>query len=242
LILAGDLWVGTRFIEHAGHSWVGYVASKFKNVVIVLGNHDYWPGNHAITILDGADKARGMLQDHGLFNVHILDMTTIVIDDVLIVGATLWTDMNRGDPLTMHNMPNFMSYDGKIGYEHYADGQGFSRFTSNKWVMTHDKHKNYIKHVVEANRDTSIVVVTHHFPLHHLGDPRYIGDNSNYYYSSDMSEFILDNPHIKAWFFGHTHYQRDEMFGETRMYNNAVGYAGEMMEMYEMVKHEVLDV
>lgn len=242
LVLAGDLWIGTRVVEYAGYSWLGEVAPRFKNVIIVLGNHDFWPMNNSLTIKTGADKVRELLQDHCLFNVHVLDMNTFDDGELLFVGATLWTDMNKADPLTMHNMPNFMSYDGKIGYEHYADGKGWTRFTSEKWISTHTRHRDYIRHVVEQNRDRKIVVVTHHLPLHILIDPRYAGDNSNYYYSSDLSEFILDNPHIKAWFFGHTHYQRDEMFGETRMYNNAVGYAGEHMEQRGLVKHEVLDV
>ena len=247
LILAGDLWTGTRFIEFCGYSWITEMSGRFKNVIIVLGNHDYWPMNNALTIKTGADKARAMLADHGLYNVHILDMTVFDDGDILFVGATLWTDMDKGDPLAMHNMSMFMSYDGKIGYEHFKDG-GFSRFTSEKWISTHIKHRDYIRLIAEQNRDRKIVVVTHHVPLLHLGDPCYAEMSSNAYYMSDLSDLILDNENLVLWAYGHTHYQMDRIFpdyagsGGCRMYNNAVGYQGEHMEQQGLVKHEIVEV
>src|ERR1035437_1024565 len=68
LILAGDLWMGTKFIEWAGLCWIGIVAKRFKEVLIVLGNHDYWPMGD-LTITKGGDKCNAMLQDYGLLNV-----------------------------------------------------------------------------------------------------------------------------------------------------------------------------
>lgn len=242
LILAGDLWIGTRFIEFAGYSWIQDIANQFKEVFIVLGNHDYWPGNHSLTIVGGGDKCNGMLQDCGLFNVHVLNMDTIIRDDYLFVGCTLWTDMKRGDPLIMYNMPQFMRYDGKIGYEHFTNGEGFTRFSSQKWVDTHAKHRDYIKHVAHHNPDKKIVVITHHIPLTHLGDPSYINDESSYYYFSDLNDLILDNPNIVGWFFGHSHVGQDEIIGNTRLYSNPVGYVGEHREQYNLVKHEVIEI
>jgi len=248
LILAGDLWIGTRFIEWAGFSWIGKVAPKFKQVLIVLGNHCYWPCKHALTIREGAVKCNNLLKDMGLYNVKVLDMDTYADGEYLFVGCTLWTDMNKGDPLSMHNMSNFMAYDGKIAYETGSNG-GWSRFTSDKWVQTHTKHRDYIKHVAAQNRDKQLIVITHHLPLMHLGDPRYQGNVSNAYYMSDLSDLILDNDNIKMWFFGHTHHQSDTVFppyaepGDgCRMINNCVGYQGEHMEQLGLVKHEVIEI
>jgi len=241
LVLAGDVWTGTAFIEYCGFSWIAEMSKQFKQVLIVLGNHDYWPCNHALTIKNGGDTCNAMLQDMCLFNVHVLDMGTFEAEGVLFVGATLWTDMKNSDPLVMMNMQNFMAYDGKCAYETGPNGK-WSRFTSEKWVNTHMKHRDYIKHIVEQNRDKKIVVITHHFPLTHLGDPDYNGDPVNWYYSSDMSGFILDNGHIALWCYGHTHYHRDEMFSTTRFLNNCVGYAVQHFEQRGLVKHEVIEV
>ena len=244
--MAGDLWTGTKFIEWAGFSWIGKVAPRFKKVLIVLGNHDLWPQGD-LSIKNGADKCNAMLQDMGYYNVQVLDMSTYASGDYLFVGCTLWTDMNKSDPLTMHNMPTFMNYDGKIAYETGLNG-AWSRFTSEKWVSIHWKHRDYIKHVAAQNRDKKIIVITHHLPLPGLGDPNFIGNQGNYYYSSDLSELILDNENIKYWFCGHSHVSNDILFpayaGEDgcRMYMNPVGYLSEHREQESLVKHEVLDI
>lgn len=239
LILAGDLWIGTAFIEYCGFSWIREVACQFKQVIIVLGNHDYWPGNNSITIKAGAKKCREMLLQRHIYNVHILDADTFEDEGILFVGATLWTDMNKSDPLTMMSLNTYMAYDGKCAYE-TGPGGAWSRFTAEKWVSTHHKHLDYIKHVVEQNRDKQIVVITHHIPLTNLSDPSFSKGLSDGYYSSDLSGFILDNEHISHWFYGHTHFHRDEMFGNTRLINNCVGYTSQHFEQEGLVKHEVI--
>jgi len=246
LILAGDLWIGTKFIQYAGQSWIGLVAPRFKQVLIVLGNHCYWPQGD-LTILHGAEKCNNMLKDIGLYNVKVLDMDTYADGEYLFVGCTLWTDMNQTEPLAMYSMPQFMAYDGKIAYETGPNG-AWSRFTSEKWVQTHYKHRDYIKHVAAQNRDKKLIVITHHLPLMHLGDPEYQGNMSNAYYMSDLSNLILDNENIIMWFYGHTHHASDTIFPPyaesdgCRMINNCVGYASQHFEQLGLVKHEVIEI
>ena len=43
-------------------------------------------------------------------------------------------------------------------------------------------------------------------------------------YSSDLNDFILDNPQIKYWTHGHTHEPFDYMIGNTRVLANPRGY------------------
>lgn len=242
LILAGDLWIGTKWIEWAGLSWISKVAPRFKEVLVVLGNHDYWPQGN-ITIKNGGDKCNALLQDMGLDNVRVLDMNTHQIENVLFVGATLWTDMNQANPFIMHQMNEVMAYDGKVAFETGEGGQ-WSRFTSQKWIYTHYRHREYIRQVAKQNPDNDIVVITHHTPLHQVLHPYYRQQNqfTNFYYSSDLSELILDHPNIKHWLFGHTHYQQEWQLEHCRLTNNAVGYTREMMEQHKLVKHEVIEV
>ena len=240
LVLAGDLWVGSKWIKWADYSWIKEVAPRFKEVIVVLGNHDYWPQG-GLTIRAAGDKLNAMLQDHGVFNVHVLDMSTKEIDGVLFVGATLWTDMDKGDPSVMYMMPRYMRYDGSISYETGPDGK-WIRFTSEKWVSTHKGHRDYIKHVLAQNQDKKVVVVTHHVPLLTLGDPLYLSKDSNAYYMSDLSDIIMDNDNLKLWAYGHTHYQKVSELAGTKLVNNSVGYTSEHHEQEGNVKHEVIEV
>lgn len=247
LILAGDLWTGTNFIEYFGYSWISDVAQQFKQVLIVLGNHDFWPVNHSLSILGGAKKCNTMLLDRGILNVKVLDMDTYSDGDVLFVGATLWTDIDKADPLAMHNMSNFMRYDGKIAFSTGPNG-AWERFTSEKWVQLHYKHRDYINLVARQNPDKKIVVITHHLPLMCIGDPRYQGSTANSYYMSDLSKLILDNENITHWFCGHSHVTNDLMFppyaenNGCRIYMNPVGYVSEHREQEGMVKHQVIEI
>jgi hypothetical protein len=43
-------------------------------------------------------------------------------------------------------------------------------------------------------------------------------------YSSDLTDFILDRPQIKAWTHGHTHELFDYRIGSTRILCNPRGY------------------
>jgi len=245
LILAGDIWTGTNFIQSRSEnrvtSWISEVAPRFKTVLIVLGNHDYWPGANDITIKKGAVKCADMMVDMGITNVRVMDCDVYEDEGVLFVGATLWTDMDKVSPLAMYNMPGCMYYDGKIAYE-TSPGGGWKRFTSEVWITEHMRHRDYIKHVVEQNRDKTVVVITHHLPLLTIGDPNYNGDSSNAYYMSDLSEFILDNEHIAYWFYGHTHYQKETLLGKTKLVNNCVGYKAEFKERNGLVSHNCIEV
>lgn len=239
LILAGDLWTSTKFIEYAGYSWISHVAHRFKEVLIVLGNHDYWPENDKLSITCGADKCNAMLQDIGYDNVRVMDCNTFEVEDYIFVGCTLWTDMNKSDPLTMMQLNNYMAYDGKIAYSTNV----YERYTSSLWVHTHIKHRNYIKLIAEQNPNKKIFVITHHVPLMTLIHSDYADAHiQNGYYFSDLSDIILDNQNITHWVSGHTHKEYDIMFEGCRMINNSVGYQGEHKEQQNLVNHTVIEL
>jgi hypothetical protein len=54
------------------------------------------------------------------------------------------------------------------------------------------------------------------------------GSNSalDHAYYNNYDQFIIDNPQIKAWIFGHTHAKHDITIGETRVLSNPRGYVG----------------
>jgi hypothetical protein len=194
-----------------------------------------------ISIIDGAKKLNEKIQYLGIQNAKVLDADTFEHENTVFVGATLWTDMDKGDPWVMYQMPNIMVPDSKIGYWHGENG-AWERFTSNRWVETHKKHRDYIRLVASQNKDKDIVVITHHLPLTMMNDPNFEGSKSNFYYYSDLSDLILDNENVKLWCAGHSHVNNDFMFEQCRMYMNPVGYYSEHREQEELVKHELLTI
>jgi hypothetical protein len=92
-------------------------------------------------------------------------------------------------------------------------------------AVRHDKTLQYIKLILDQNKDKKCVVVGHHTPSFHSMHPMYANDQlMNGGYHSDLSEFILDHPQIRLWTHGHTHHPFDYMIGSTRIVCNPRGY------------------
>jgi Icc-related predicted phosphoesterase len=190
--------------------------SKYREVVYVMGNHEHYRFQYQKTWAHIAEQ----LPD----NVTLLENQTHTIDDVVFVGATLWTDMNNADPLTMFHMKGSMNDYKQITQFNEAKNV-YHRLDPERTVSDHYKSKQFIKETVEADPTRKYVVVTHHAPTKASIKPRYAGDTlMNGAYSSDLSDLILDNPQIKLWTHGHTHDVFDYMVGSTRVICNPRGY------------------
>jgi 3',5'-cyclic AMP phosphodiesterase CpdA len=192
--------------------------SKYREVVMVMGNHEHYGFNYQKTYPHIASQ----LPD----NVTLLENQTHQIDDVVFVGATLWTDMNKADPLTMFHMKQQMN-DYRQITQFNETKNVYHRLDPERTVSDHFASKQFIAKTVKDKFDQKFVVVTHHAPSKASIKPQYAGDHlMNGAYSSDLSEFILENPQIKVWTHGHTHDVFDYMIGSTRIICNPRGYKG----------------
>jgi Icc-related predicted phosphoesterase len=112
LILAGDICVAKHFAE-AGPSYTkrlaqeyraffDHVCQEFPQVVYIMGNHEHYSGDvaHSYNILK-------FHLDYG--NLHILEKETWTHQGHTFVCGTLWTDMNKQDPLTLMHTKGAMN-------------------------------------------------------------------------------------------------------------------------------------
>ena len=190
--------------------------SKYREVVMVMGNHEHYGYNYQKTYAHIAENLPA--------NVTLLENQTHTIDDVVFVGATLWTDMNKLDPLTMYHMQSAMNDYRQVTMFNEVKNV-YHRLTPEKTAEDHYKSKQFIAETVKDNFAQKFVVVTHHAPSKASTKPQYADDHlMNGAYSSDLSEFILQNPQIKLWTHGHTHDVFDYMIGSTRIVCNPRGY------------------
>lgn len=79
------------------------VCFQFPHVVYVAGNHEHYHGDFKYTLSDLKIK----LGRHE--NLHILDKEVFRLGDYIFVGSTLWTDMNKEDPLTLFHIKQMMN-------------------------------------------------------------------------------------------------------------------------------------
>lgn len=190
---------------------------EFPHVIYIAGNHEFYHGRWKASL----DHLREECSK--LPNVYFLECDTKVINDVTFIGATLWTDCNKGDPLTLHALTDMMN-DYRIIRN---DEHGFTKLRPAHTMHRHHKTLSYLKAVLPDMKDRKIVFVGHHTPSYQSMHDRYKSDHlMNGGYHSDLSEFILDHPEIKLWTHGHTHEPFDYMIGTTRVVCNPRGYAG----------------
>lgn len=192
-------------------------SDRFPYVIYVAGNHEFYHGRWQESLEDLRRECQNFT------NVHFLERETVTIGGVLFIGGTLWTDMNRGDPLTLGSIRNMMNDFAIIRH----DGQEYRRLSPQDTVNRHLDTIRYIRTVLAQNPSTPTVVVGHHSPSTQSIHPRYANDQlMNGAYSSDLSDLILDHPQIHLWTHGHTHEDFDYMIGATRIVCNPRGYIG----------------
>lgn len=112
IIVAADLDMRDRrqtelgFARHRSerfHEFFERVCSEFPHVLYVAGNHEHYHGDFKYTLGDLKKK----LSMHK--NLHILDKEVFRLNDYVFVGSTLWTDMNKEDPLTLFHIKQMMN-------------------------------------------------------------------------------------------------------------------------------------
>lgn len=191
---------------------------QFPHVIYVMGNHEFYHGK----FYAGIDYMRDEVSKYP--NIYLLEQDTKIIDDVVFVGGTLWTNMNKRDPLTMHAIKDMMNDFRIIRNDH----RNYAAMSPLDVAIRHDRTLGYIKLIVEEHKDKKCVVVGHHSPSFQSVHESYKHETlMNGGYHSDLSEFILDHPQIKLWTHGHTHHPFDYMIGETRIVCNPRGYENE---------------
>ena len=239
LILGGDIMIAEDLHDHAHFDYDPYTSGslaglgrrqqavqryrdflkrcsfQFPHVIYIAGNHEFYNGKFH----KGIEYLRDECAKHP--NVYFLERDMKIIDDVVFVGGTLWTDMNRGDPLTLHAVRDMMN-DFRIIRN---DEKGFTQLKPADTAIRHRETLQYIKHIVTEHKDKRCVVVGHHSPSGLSTHAQYRNEHlMNGAYHSDLSEFILDHPQICLWTHGHTHHPFDYVIGETRVVCNPRGY------------------
>ena len=193
------------------------VSNEFPHVVYVAGNHEFYHGKWKAS-LDHLREACSLYP-----NIYFLENDIKVINEVSFIGATLWTDCNKGDPLTLHALSGIMN-DYRVIRN---DEHNFSKLRPANTIHRHQQTLSYLKAVLPDMKDKKVVFVGHHGPSVMSTHPRYANEALiNGGYRSDLSEFILDNPQIKLWTHGHMHDPFDYNIGTTRVVCNPRGYKG----------------
>jgi len=232
LILAGDIWEAKKFLMFSQYSWIKEVSKKFKYVVGVLGNHDYYGGCLGPKEFHRIDL---FLKENEIKNVFFLNNESIEFENLFIAGTTLWTNLrNSSSLLRQYIQQGFPDEEvkGRVFFLNdfkYIKTATYQKLRAVKWLEEHFKSVDFLRNQTKPNKP--FVVVSHHAPLleslkvSNQNEP----ENSSKWlfsglYASDLSNLISEiSPDL--WIHGHVHEVKNYLKGSTRVLVNPRGYA-----------------
>ena len=194
LILAGDVHLA-KYLYKVFEMF----ADRFKAIVFVYGNHEFYKGNMPSIPLKVEESIAH------LPNVYVLDAETVEIDGVHFVGATLWTSMNNFDHTLMWIAGSEMNDYSQIRTG--PPNEPWKRKlrpveTTSLFIQHRDYMFKTITELTEAGK--TVVAVSHHLPSFKCITPGYRADKLNGAYASELWEWVDDAKPV-LWVHGHTH-------------------------------------
>jgi 3',5'-cyclic AMP phosphodiesterase CpdA len=194
LVLAGDICNIGR--ENNIKGFFDDVKSKFKTVIYIPGNHEYYGtefNENSVSFLNQYE------------NLVSLNNCVHVEDDVRFICSTLWSGVSE---YTTNGINDYFAI------------ASFDKITEN---IVHRKCKDFIIAELERPFEGKTVVVSHHLPLLQCIDHKYKDNPLNDAFASDQSN-IFKNYQIDLWIHGHTHGSIDFAYEGTRVVCNPLGY------------------
>jgi Icc-related predicted phosphoesterase len=213
LILAGDIGRVHKYTQL--EKFLKDLCQKFEIVLYVLGNHEYYRVDNIIPksmedIVVDLEKIRS-----GIPNLYILNRNSVIIEDVCIVGCTLWSQAIVDVPPYIVRIP----------------GMNMVKYNS---LFKQDL--NYIEKMVSycQEKNLKLLVVTHHCPTFSISRKR--SDKYKSLYCSNL-DYLLDGKKIHTWVCGHVHTNFDvKTRNGTRLVSNQKGKPKDKVTDYVLDK------
>lgn len=211
LILAGDIGVGDM-----ATNMITEMCKDYRSVILVPGNHEYYSQN-----VEDVDNHFAKL-DNDIPNFHFLNIGTRIIDDIRIIGGTMWTDLNKGDWNTCRTASRSMN-------DYHCISITGSNGVPENFTTTHSRakfaeFKSYLDKEMASPWAGKTLVVTHHSPCELSVAHQFKGSILNYAYFEDMTNYMFLDNAPSIWIHGHMHNTSDYTIGNTRVLTNPRGY------------------
>jgi predicted phosphohydrolase len=214
LILAGDI-VMIKFKERFSQFFKD-LSDRFQQIIVIMGNHEHYRNN----IKTSYQTYKEFLKSFD--NIVLLEKESIIIDNIAIFGATLWTDFNKRNQYEMGYASQAMSDFLVIEYS-AEDGTNHMRWDPELSVLEHEKTLEEITKFFKEHKKMKKVILSHHSPSFQSTSFQYKGSSLNSAFASDLEKLIAKyNPEL--WLHGHMHNSSDYMMHNTHILCNPRGY------------------
>jgi len=184
LILAGDIAPAMCPILPLFYKWC---SKKFKKVIHVSGNHEYWTTCRRKRSIHNTDVYLENLCN--IYGIIYAQKKVVILNDEIppLICCTLWCQSDDSAVV-------------RRDYNRILD------FTPQYERKINSNHVNFIREQINLHKQKCIVV-THHAPLREGTQRKEFESNKN------ASSYVNNLPHLVdqslCWIFGHTHHVCD---------------------------------
>jgi predicted phosphodiesterase len=211
-----------------------FLCRELSNVVFIAGNHIVY--NHErkpIQTLYQDLKDEFPMES----NIAFLENDYKIIDNLVIIGATLWTDFSYTTAEWAKGLPKKDIVENNMAYAKQCMNDYYWGFASEcgKIVSLMPRHclklfENSMKFIQKtydkfADSGKKIILMVHHGISPKSIDPDYVFDDVNCAYITDLEDYILKNlPRLSLITHGHIHKAINFKIGKIPVICNPRGY------------------
>lgn len=210
LILAGDIGCHN---EH--YDFIKDCTTKYK-VLYILGNHEFF--GHSL------QEVRDFWKNVKLDNFYFLDNSSILIENTLFIGSTLWVDFNSNSSIVKTNAQKNMN-----DYKYILNNDKSDKIIPDNILSEFYTSLIFLRDEIKSNNHVKKVIITHHAPSYLSVSPNYIENPIVPLYASNL-DCVVKSSNADLWIHGHMHNSSDYYIGETRVVANPRGYINENKE------------
>lgn len=224
LVLAGDITVARclddRFSDEAHRDVRERTLDFFAmarqrarlGVIYISGNHE----PYGYDINESHAILRNVLAGDG---VHVLENEVVEFEGVAFLCCTLWTDMDRRNPVALQQVGAGLN-------DFHVIAHGDATFTPEDAADLHDRSLAWLQGELARRSEQTCIVVTHHAPTYQGINPAHAGSALNPGFASNVDEIIGEHDNLSVWVFGHTHVRARFEIAGSHVVSNAAGYPG----------------
>ena len=210
LLIAGDTAYldlpETKKDTYSQYEFWDWASKHYKQVVVCLGNHDFYGNYDLATIPDGYCKQIRP-------NVKAYYNGVVHFEDVDIIVSTLWSYIEPYDAFYVErNVSDFY----RIRYNGH-------RLTVGDFNCEHDRCLLFVKKAVAESRAKTKIVLTHHVPTQLCTASEFKGNTINGAFTVELGNYIAESG-IDYWIYGHSHRNIEAQIGKTKILSNQLGY------------------
>lgn len=221
LILAGDidqLRSGSKNISPTLVTLLKNACNKFKYIFYVLGNHEYYSS----PVNDSGRKIQRLKDLVACDNLIILNKDTFVFNDIAVIGATLWTDIDNNSQFLKTELED--RYNGFSDFKKikYKIGNRYRKLKVSDIFSINLVERNYIFSEIKKYKKLGYktVVISHHPPTTRVYDSEYFKRVICNDYEDLLIKYQPD-----FWIHGHIHSKISYIVGDkTCVLANTLGY------------------